>query len=349
MHENTSISVAMATFNGAAYLGEQLASIDAQQVTPMEIVISDDCSTDETMRLLEEGAAGASIPRQILRGTQRVGVIENFTKAFRACSGDTYCYCDQDDVWDRRRLAILTRALETPGVVLAFHPSRLMSADLATCNGISPAGIRAGTYQQPLPGGRLWGYGHQMVFKSSVWTLLDRILNTGQSPKPDFAANLDIMLIAAAGILGDIAYIPEPLVDFRRHDRSTSPAGKEVPRSETLADRIERQRVQVGAQLDSLSSWATYLALGESQHLLDGLVPGPTAHFARYLRKVRAHEDILRRRLRIYERRGAAGRFVALMSAAARGAYGNVYHGKLPAKLVVGDIAAALLAGGHLV
>jgi glycosyltransferase involved in cell wall biosynthesis len=344
MREKTSISVAMATFNGGAFVAQQLASIDAQLLLPDEIVISDDCSDDDTLRIVADAAGAGRVPHRVQSNTSRSGVIENFSKAFNACAGDTYCYCDQDDVWDRRRVAILMRALDAPGVTLAFHPSRLMSADLATCNGISPTGISPGVYKHPLPGGRLWGYGHQMMFRSTVWTLVERILKSGVSPKPEFAGNFDILLIAAAGLLGHVAYVSEPLVDFRRHGGSTSPAGKATARDESLMARLERQRLQVEQQLVSLSSWSAYLQHPECARMLDGLVADPAAQSARYLREVRAHEAILRHRLRIYERRGALGRLAALARAAASGAYGSVYQGKLPAKLVMSDMAAAFLS-----
>jgi cellulose synthase/poly-beta-1,6-N-acetylglucosamine synthase-like glycosyltransferase len=45
---DSSISIAMATFNGARYLGEQLSSLSSQTVKPLELVVCDDASTDET-------------------------------------------------------------------------------------------------------------------------------------------------------------------------------------------------------------------------------------------------------------------------------------------------------------
>ena len=44
-----SISVVMATFNGAEYLAEQIESIFSQETLPSEFVLVDDCSTDNTL------------------------------------------------------------------------------------------------------------------------------------------------------------------------------------------------------------------------------------------------------------------------------------------------------------
>ena len=47
------ISVAMTTYNGARYIKEQLDSILNQSVPVDEIVIMDDCSTDETVEIIK--------------------------------------------------------------------------------------------------------------------------------------------------------------------------------------------------------------------------------------------------------------------------------------------------------
>ena len=51
------ISVVVATYNGARYIREQLDSIIHQTYSNIEVVITDDRSTDETMSILEEYAA----------------------------------------------------------------------------------------------------------------------------------------------------------------------------------------------------------------------------------------------------------------------------------------------------
>ena len=48
------VSVAMATYNGAKYIGEQLDSIIHQTYSNVEIVIVDDCSKDNTVAVVEQ-------------------------------------------------------------------------------------------------------------------------------------------------------------------------------------------------------------------------------------------------------------------------------------------------------
>ena len=57
--EKLTVSVAMTTFNGATYLGEQLDSLLAQRHRPAELIVGDDGSEDETLAILEAFARSA--------------------------------------------------------------------------------------------------------------------------------------------------------------------------------------------------------------------------------------------------------------------------------------------------
>ena len=94
-----SISVAMATYNGGRFLREQLDSLNQQTVLPRELVVCDDRSTDNTVRILEEFASQAAFPVKVVVNENRLGFGDNFMKAASLCSGDLISFCDQDDIW----------------------------------------------------------------------------------------------------------------------------------------------------------------------------------------------------------------------------------------------------------
>ena len=95
------LSIALATYNGAVYLKEQLESIAAQTRTPDELVISDDQSTDDTLRVIEEFAATAGFPVRLSVNEANLGIAKNFEKAISLCRGDLIFLSDQDDVWHK--------------------------------------------------------------------------------------------------------------------------------------------------------------------------------------------------------------------------------------------------------
>lgn len=93
------ISIALATYNGAAYLGEQLASLVDQDRRPDEIVVCDDGSSDDTLQILSAFAQAAPFPVRIFENEQNLGYALNFARAISLCTGDIIFLSDQDDVW----------------------------------------------------------------------------------------------------------------------------------------------------------------------------------------------------------------------------------------------------------
>lgn len=108
------ISVCMATYNGAAYLEEQLKSILFQTVPPDEVVLCDDGSTDSTVAIIRK-----FIEEHRLQGRWRLyvntsnkGYIDNFYLAMSLCTQDIVFLADQDDIWHEEKLAHMRKIFE---------------------------------------------------------------------------------------------------------------------------------------------------------------------------------------------------------------------------------------------
>lgn len=128
-----SISVALCTRDGAAFLREQLVSIFAQTRLPDEIVISDDASTDTTMEIIESevtsfrSAHGDAAPNVfVLRNETPLGVSANFERAILACSSELVALCDQDDVWEPGRLARALTLFDARPELLLIHGDAIL-------------------------------------------------------------------------------------------------------------------------------------------------------------------------------------------------------------------------------
>jgi glycosyltransferase involved in cell wall biosynthesis len=104
------ISVIMATYNGGKYLDKQLRSIFEQTVPPNEVIVCDDCSTDNTVQILERYAQQYQLRYYI--NHKRLGVIDNFKKALSLSHHGNYiALADQDDIWLPRKLEESARLL----------------------------------------------------------------------------------------------------------------------------------------------------------------------------------------------------------------------------------------------
>jgi len=125
------ISVAMCTYNGAAYLSEQLESFLRQTRLPDQLIVCDDKSTDETIEIIGEFARSAPFEIKVFVNENNLGPIKNFDKAISLCAGDVIALSDQDDVWHKDKLQIFEQVFsEMPRVGLVFCDANLVDADL---------------------------------------------------------------------------------------------------------------------------------------------------------------------------------------------------------------------------
>lgn len=102
------VSIALCTFNGAAYIRQQLDSITDQTYTNLEIIICDDASADDTIKIIEEYRVRE--PRiKLFKNDRNIGYNKNFEKAFTLCSGEYIAISDQDDVWEKNKIELIMK------------------------------------------------------------------------------------------------------------------------------------------------------------------------------------------------------------------------------------------------
>lgn len=214
------VSVCMATYNGAAFVADQIASILPQLWEGDELLIVDDASTDDTVAVLA-GIEDARI--QVHVHQQNRGYVRTFEEALRLASGDLLLLSDQDDVWTPDHVAVLVNALADADVA---------ATNLATLDG--PEAIR-GPYGQEdwhltrsqssqrtanvlgvLAGNRPY-YGCAMGIRVSA-------LRSGLAPFPGFLHESHDLWIALYGnTLGTIRHCEERTVLRRFHDANETP------------------------------------------------------------------------------------------------------------------------------
>lgn len=90
------ISVCLATFNGAQYIREQVASILMQLGENDELIVSDDGSKDDTLKIL---AAFRDNRIKVYLNNGEHGFVKNFENALSYSQGDVIFLSDQDDIW----------------------------------------------------------------------------------------------------------------------------------------------------------------------------------------------------------------------------------------------------------
>lgn len=135
------LSVVTITYNHAQYIGKCIEGVLMQRVNfPMEFIIAEDCSTDETRSICVKYAKRYPNLIRLIVSDANVGVLANERRAFEAVRGKYVAYCEGDDYWtDPLKLQRQVDFLEShPDYSVCFHrclhydvSSRKMKDDLA--------------------------------------------------------------------------------------------------------------------------------------------------------------------------------------------------------------------------
>ncbi len=129
------ISVAMAVYNGADFLPEQLGSIAAQVLPISELVICDDCSTDNSLEIIEAFAKTVNFDVKVFRNTENKGYAKAFTRALQETTQDYVFLCDQDDVWfPEKTQVVIDEFKANPKAQLIAHNAMCTDANLKPLN-----------------------------------------------------------------------------------------------------------------------------------------------------------------------------------------------------------------------
>ena len=107
------VSVVVCTYNGEAFVQEQMNSIIAQTYPLYEILVFDDASTDNTVEKVK--AIAGQFPNIKLAVNERnIGFTKNFEQAIKAASGDVIAIADQDDIWIDTKIEKMMNAWKEP-------------------------------------------------------------------------------------------------------------------------------------------------------------------------------------------------------------------------------------------
>lgn len=212
------VSIAMATYNGEKYLHEQIDSILRQTFNNIEIVICDDCSTDNTWDILQQ-YAGKDSRFHVYRNDQNLGFIKNFEKAISLCSGEYIALSDQDDIWMDNHIELLLNGIGDK--VLSCGNALLVDE-----NGKSlDLSYKEMELLDSLPDDDFQKLKSMLFFRSpyqGASMLFKRELAKYALPFPQEVSYHDRWLAMVACVSGGISYIDNIVLYYRRtHDNVT--------------------------------------------------------------------------------------------------------------------------------
>lgn len=207
------ISIAMATYNGAKYLREQLDSILHQTFSDWELVVGDDCSTDLTMEILTEYSQKDS-RISIFQNETNLGFKNNFESIFSRCNGEYVACCDQDDVWTNDHLEILLKNIGNNDCIGANALICNSQLDASTITTLEFNKIRNNEFKGDIL------FKHECYYNliQGTASLFKKDLFKKATKIPDKVKHHDHWIALNAAICSGCCYIPAIILRYRNHE-----------------------------------------------------------------------------------------------------------------------------------
>lgn len=244
------ISIAMATYNGARYLREQLDSFVKQTKKPDEIVVCDDGSTDETMDILYKFQLSAPFDVFIYENKTNLGYKKNFEKAMGLCSGDLIYLSDQDDFWFPEKIKIMTEYFEGNENVHVL----VANVIIADQNMNPSSRTQLGNHLAIGHSKENYGLGCATAVRKSLLGVL--------LPIPDVESGHDGWIHQVANALDVRVVLEEPVQFYRRHGSNASDSIESMPVRPTSIEFLKKYGLR-----DAVEGWNALLSANESVSL----------------------------------------------------------------------------------
>lgn len=218
------VSVIMANWRGERYLAQAIASVLAQGMGDLELLVADDASDDRSLEIARAAAAADGRVR-VLPAAGNEGPSAARNRAIEAARGEWVAVVDSDDLLHPRRLEILLDAAQGLGADMvaddmaffgegpgAGGRTLLGSLDLRAARMVDPAFfVRSNDAGNDLPS---LGYLKPLIRRAAIGELrYDPSVRVGE----DYDLYLRLLLRGAR-----FALLPLPLYLYRRHGTSLS-------------------------------------------------------------------------------------------------------------------------------
>ena len=331
------ISLALATYNGAAFLDEQLESLARQTLRPAELVVCDDRSSDTTQAILRSFAARASFPVRVHVNDERLGWRGNFVKAAGLCRHELIAFCDQDDLWYPDKLATVGKEFADPSILLVHHNADLIDTrgtaygtlqPIATARQVVGALARPTHWSNPL--------GLTMTFRAFLARYNDYWIDSVDLAVPESRAAHDQWFYFLATNLGSVVSLPERLLGYRQHSGNSVGwnQSSSAKRQLSSAEAIKRDTGRILAMLRPFC---------DVLHEVAGQGGEDASAFLMAHEKNLALLQRLERRRRLYDAPTLRGRARLALDLVRRGDYSQRHDWGLGSRALMTDLTVGVL------
>jgi glycosyltransferase involved in cell wall biosynthesis len=199
------ISIVLCSYNGERFIKEQIDSILHQTYSHIELIISDDASTDSTARILNQYKSNDKV--KLFFQQENIGPSKNFEFALKQAKGAFIAFSDQDDIWLPQKIEKLYFAIGDSALI--YSDSELVDEEGARLN------IKISNLRNMYSGHQSFGF----IFSNVVWghaIMINSRILPSVIPIPGNIPH-DIWTAFVATTITGIKYLDEPLTLYRQH------------------------------------------------------------------------------------------------------------------------------------
>jgi glycosyltransferase involved in cell wall biosynthesis/SAM-dependent methyltransferase len=234
MMHGTSVTAVVPNYNHARYLRERLDSILSQTYPLIDIIVLDDCSTDDSRQVIEEYVSRhPDRIKAVYNDANSGSVFRQWQKGHELATGDLVWFCESDDFCAPSFVERLIGHFRDPSVMLAFGKIEFADAAGNAMPGMAHylETAEAGIWDQPrIRPAATWfkgAFGVKNVIANvggSLWRRAPLAQATWDEAR-SYRIMGDWYLYSVLANGGQIAFDPAALTYFRIHGQNTSGAG----------------------------------------------------------------------------------------------------------------------------
>lgn len=217
------VTFALFAYNQEWYIREAVRAALSQTYSPLEIIISDDCSQDRTFEFIEEEVAGYDGPHKIVlnRNEENLGIGGHVNRIMELTSGELIVAAAGDDVSLPSRTEELVSTWTRGGVFSVYSNMIVIDAE----------GNEKGSFADIAPE-PIQSWQEMVRFRRGIFGCThawDRAVFDKFGPLPKGVVHEDFTIAFRAALIGTVVYVNKCLVKYRRHsaniwkDKSTIP------------------------------------------------------------------------------------------------------------------------------
>lgn len=254
------VTILMAVYNGETYVKDQILSIVGQTETDWRLVIQDDCSTDDTVEVVQQLIQQYPDKMELHQNKANSGSPQkNFFSMLAATDGDYIMTCDHDDIWLPKKIQMTLEKMRQLEQQYGTNSPLLVHTDLQPVDqNLNPLSNSMFDSQCLNRHGDDLNHLLAQNIVTGCTMMVNRAMLRYCKKIPDRAIMHDWWLGLVASTFGEIGFVDRPTILYRQHGGNQVGA-KEARSTEFVVNRLKNSQSTKQVVQDTYRQAAAFL------------------------------------------------------------------------------------------